>query len=129
VVRGPLALARLEVDPARAAPGRQGWREQDMVDAQSPSHQVNCFSGCSKRRNASARPAPSSSRNAARSASEKWILPSQRFGLCTSRGSGAMFRSPSTAMPGALRNHRVSASYQRSLYAYFSVPGASPFGA
>ena len=47
-------------------------------------------------------------RNAARSGSEKWILPSQRLGLWTSRGSGAMLRSPRMARRGYCSSLRPS---------------------
>src|SRR2546426_358230 len=82
-------------------------------------HPENSFSGCGNRRNASARRVASTPRHAALSGGETWISPSQRFGSCTSRSSGATLKSPSSARRGCCPSssfaQRASASYQRSL--------------
>jgi len=58
-------------------------------------------------------------------------LPSQRFGSCTSRASGAMVE---VAEHGHVACHFLfqpgrQGGVPRSLYAYFSEPGSCPFGA
>ena len=142
MVGGAFALARFDVDRARAAFFSERRREQDVVDAKAPAALEGVqavvppgellFGLLEKAEGVGHASCDHVAERGALGLGEVDLaFPALGVVDVARLGGDVEDRRGwrGGVLPSLRPSHFVSAAYQRSLYAYLSVPGASPFGA